>query len=322
MNTTSLPVIEVTGVRRTYRGRSAQESYEAVRGVELEVREGEVFALLGTNGAGKTSLLEILEGLAAPSAGRVRVLGHDPVAERARIRPRTGVVLQESAFPADVKVAEIAETWARTLSAPRPVVEVLEAVGLTHRAKVATSALSGGERRRLDLALAIMGSPELLFLDEPTTGLDPESRRTTWELVRGLVEQGTTVLLTTHYLEEAEQLADRIAVMHEGLVVREGTPAELVAGEPARIEFTLEQELRLPVLVGEHSAVRSRGIVRHSVVTRALEEDLRTLLAWAAEQGQSLGALDARSASLEQLFLDVARSSATDAPSTLQEIPA
>ena len=320
MNTTA-PVIEVSGLRRTYRGSSAKESFEAVRGVDLEVHRGEVFALLGTNGAGKTSLLEVVEGLASPSAGRVRVFGHDPVAERRHVRPRTGVVLQHSAFPPDAKVLEMARTWGRTLSEAQPVEEFLELVGLAHRADVAAGALSGGERRRLDLALAIMGRPELLLLDEPTTGLDPESRSTTWQTVRGLVAQGTTVVLTSHYLEEVEQLADRIAVMHAGVVVREGTPAELVAGQAARIEFTLASDERLPELRGEHVAVRSHGTVRHVVTTHALEDDLRALLAWGARNGLSLGALDARSASLEQLFLDVARS-ADDATVTPQEIPA
>src|SRR5690554_4947622 len=298
MNTTPPPVIEVTGVRRTYRGRSGHSSFEAVRGIDLTIARGELFALLGTNGAGKTSLMEVLEGLANPTEGRVRVFGHDPVAGRREVRPRTGVVLQESGFPGDLKVAEMASAWARTLSRPRRPDEVLDLVGLTHRSAVAVASLSGGERRRLDLALAVLGNPELLFLDEPTTGLDPESRRAAWDLVRGLVAEGTTVVLTTHYLEEAEQLADRLAVMHAGAIVREGTPAELVADEPARIEFTLDTDVRLPALAGDHVAVRSSGITRHTVETLALEDDLRALLTWAHDAKLSLGALDARSASL------------------------
>ncbi|NLF05376.1 MAG: ABC transporter ATP-binding protein [Actinomycetales bacterium] len=312
MNTTPPPVIEVTGVRRSYGGRSGTKPFEAVRGVDLTIERGELFALLGTNGAGKTSLMEVLEGLASPSVGRVRVLGHDPVRESRRVRPRTGVVLQESGFPGDLKVAEMASAWARTLSRPRRPAEVLDLVGLTPRSGVAISSLSGGERRRLDLALAVMGNPELLFLDEPTTGLDPESRRAAWDLVRGLVAQGTTVVLTTHYLEEAEQLADRLAVMHAGTIVRAGTPAELVAEEPARIEFTLDTPVELPALAGQHEAVRSSGLTRHSIETRALEDDLRVLLAWAHGEGISLGALDARSASLEQMFLSVASRPASD----------
>ena len=311
MNTADIPVIEATGVRRSYGGRSGSDPFEAVRGVDLTVERGELFALLGTNGAGKTSLMEVLEGLADPTAGRVRVFGFDPVAERRHVRPRTGVVLQESGFPGDLKVGEMARTWARTLSDPRDPAHVLDVVGLSHRLDVAISSLSGGERRRLDLALAVMGRPELLFLDEPTTGLDPESRRGAWDLVRGLLAEGTTVVLTTHYLEEAEQLADRLALMHEGRIVREGTPAALVAEEPGRIRFTLEADVRLPALAGDHSAVRSRGLVRHTVETHALESDLLKLLTWADRERLTLGALDARSGSLEQLFLSIADQSGT-----------
>lgn len=164
-------------------------------------------ALLGTNGAGKTSTVELLEGLAAPAGGRVRVLGHDPHAERAAVRPRTGVMLQEGGLPFDLTVAETARMWAGCTSGARPEAEVLERVGLTGRSGVRVKQLSGGERRRLDLALALLGDPEVLFLDEPTAGLDAEGRRDTWELVRSLRDTGTTVLLTTHYLAEAEDLA-------------------------------------------------------------------------------------------------------------------
>ena len=305
------PVIEATGVRRSYGGRSGSPEFEAVRGIDLTIERGELFALLGTNGAGKTSLMEVLEGLAAPSGGRVRVFGYDPVAERRHVRPRTGVVLQESGFPGDLRVGEMARTWAKTLTNPRHPAEVLDTVGLSDRVDVAISSLSGGERRRLDLALAVMGSPELLFLDEPTTGLDPESRRGAWALVRSLLAEGTTVVLTTHYLEEAEQLADRLALMHEGQVVRAGTPAELVAEEPARIQFTLDTDVRLPVLAGEHAALRSRGLTRHTVTTHALESDLLALLTWSTQERLTLGALDARAGSLEQLFLTIADQSAT-----------
>ena len=311
MNNADHPVIEASGVRRSYGGRSGSNPFEAVRGIDLTVERGELFALLGTNGAGKTSLMEVFEGLASPSKGRVRVFGFDPVAERRHVRPRTGVVLQESGFPGDLKVGEMARTWAKTLTNPQNVAEVLDVVGLTHRADVAISSLSGGERRRLDLALAVMGRPELLFLDEPTTGLDPESRRGAWDLVRSLLAEGTTVVLTTHYLEEAEQLADRLALMHQGQIVREGTPAALVAEEPARIQFTLDTDVRLPVLAGHHDAVRSRGLTRHTVETHALESDLLALLTWSAQERLTLGALDARTGSLEQLFLSIADQSGT-----------
>ncbi|HLV55692.1 MAG TPA: ABC transporter ATP-binding protein [Actinotalea caeni] len=298
------PVITTTGVRRTYRGSGAP--YEAVRGVDLSIGQGELFALLGTNGAGKTSLLEVVEGLAPASAGEVRVFGKDPYADRAAVRARTGIMLQEAGFPADVRAGEMVRMWAATLSR-RSDEDVLAAVGLEHRAGVAVSSLSGGERRRLDLALALLGRPDVLFLDEPTTGLDPESRRDAWSIVRSRLAEGVTVVLTTHYLEEAEELSDRLAIMHEGRVVREGTVADIVAGEPARITFTLPADAPAPPpLLG--SAERERGVAgtRYVVTTPQLQEDLFALLAWARDAGVVLGDLDARAASLEQAFLSIA----------------
>ncbi|MFJ3933431.1 ABC transporter ATP-binding protein [Streptomyces sp. NPDC090029] len=291
--------IEARGLHRTYRG-----GYRAVRGIDLNVRHGEVFALLGTNGAGKTSTVELLEGLAPPGSGTVRVLGHDPWRQRAAVRPRIGVMLQEGGFPSDLTTAETARMWAGCTSGARPVPEALELVGLGHRAAVRVKQLSGGERRRLDLALALLGRPEVLFLDEPTTGLDAEGRRDTWELVRALRDGGTTVLLTTHYLEEAESLADRLAIMHQGLVVASGTPAEVSAGRPARIRFSLPEEVapaRLPLSL--HAAADGRHV---EIRTHRLQEDLGALLRWAAEADVGLEGLDARSASLEEAFLDIA----------------
>jgi len=178
-------VIEVTDLRRVYGG-----GFEAVRGITFSVRRGEVFALLGTNGAGKTSTVELLEGLARPAGGRVRVLGHDPYAERDVVRPRTGVMLRGGGFPSELTVAETARMWAGCVSGARPPREALALVGLERRSGVRVKQLSGGERRRLDLALALLGWPEVLFLDEPTTGLDAEGRRETWELVRTLRDGG------------------------------------------------------------------------------------------------------------------------------------
>lgn len=228
-------VIEVTGLRRRYggAGRSAKsrtrrdgqrpesppggrKSFEAVRGVDFSVGRGELFALLGTNGAGKTSTLELLEGLAAPTSGRIRVLGHDPFRERRKVRPRIGVMLQEGGFPSELTPEETLRMWAGCTSGARPVAAALGAVGLERRKDVRVKQLSGGERRRLDLALALLGRPEVLFLDEPTTGPDTEARHETWELVRELRDSGTTIVLTTHYLEEAEELADRLAILHNG----------------------------------------------------------------------------------------------------------
>ncbi|MFB8771890.1 ABC transporter ATP-binding protein [Streptomyces broussonetiae] len=304
-------VIEVTDLRRVYGG-----GFEAVRGITFHVKHGEVFALLGTNGAGKTSTVELLEGLAAPAGGRVRVLGHDPYRERAAVRPRTGVMLQEGGFPSELTVAETVRMWAGCTSGARPGAEVLALVGLTEKTGVRVKQLSGGERRRLDLALALLGEPEVLFLDEPTTGLDAEGRRDTWELVRGLRDAGTTVLLTTHYLEEAEGLADRLAILHEGRIAAAGTPAEVTADRPSRISFELPEGY----FVGDLPPLAVLGVSGHEVEgrvvrlrTRDLQRTATALLRWAEESRVELRRLDARSASLEEAFLGIAREAAAGA---------
>jgi ABC-2 type transport system ATP-binding protein len=219
-----------------------------------------------------------------------------------------GIMLQEGGFPADLTVAETGRMWAGTLSAPRPVGQALELAGLGHRARVAVRSLSGGERRRLDLAMAILGRPEVLFLDEPTTGLDPESRRRTWLLIRELLGSGTTVVLTTHYLEEAEQLADRLAIMHQGRIVRAGTPAEVAASQPARISFQLPEGWGepLPELAGTLASITGRSVMLQAA---DLQRTLTALLGWADSRNVVLGALDARSTSLQEAFLAVAASS-------------
>lgn len=294
-------VIEAGGVRRRYAG-----GFEAVAGVSFSVARGELFALLGTNGAGKTSTVELLEGLARPDGGTVRVLGHDPYRERAAVRPRIGVMLQEGGFPSELTVTETVRMWAGCTSGARPTGEALDLVGLSHRARVRVKQLSGGERRRLDLALALLGRPEVLFLDEPTTGLDAEGRRDTWTLVRELRDGGITVLLTTHYLEEAETLADRLAIMHRGRIVTAGTTAEVTAARPARIRFELPEGVpaaRLPLSL--RAAAEGRSV---EIRTHHLQESLGELLLWARESDVTLLGLDARSASLEEAFLDIAQS--------------
>jgi ABC-2 type transport system ATP-binding protein len=292
------PAVEVVDLRRRY------GDFEAVRGVSFDVRPGEVFALLGVNGAGKTSALEVLEGLAPASDGSVRVLGHDPRRERAAVRRHLGVLLQVSGLPGDLTVAETVRTWAGTLTAPRPVDEALAQVELTGRADVRVRSLSGGERRRLDLALALLGRPRVLVLDEPTTGLDPESRRTVWRLVRGLVDDGAAVVLTTHHLEEAEELADRIAVMRAGQVVLAGTREEIADTQPATIRFTLDAGSPQPPVPAAVEVVGPGPRVEWH--TRSLQPVLAELLAWAAANGVVLRGLQARAASLEQAFLAVA----------------
>ncbi|GAA3488260.1 ABC transporter ATP-binding protein [Streptomyces cremeus] len=317
MTTNAELVIDVEGLRRTYAG-----GFEAVRSVSFSVARGELFALLGTNGAGKTSTLELLEGLAAPSGGRVRVLGHHPYTERAKVRPRVGVMLQEGGFPAQLTVLETARMWAGCTSGARPVEEALELVGLTKRLSVRVKQLSGGERRRLDLAMAVLGRPEVLFLDEPTTGLDAEGRRDTWELVRELRDQGTTVLLTTHYLEEAEELADRLAIMHEGRIAAEGRVDEVVAAHPSRISFELPEGYHM----GDLPPLGQLGVTEHQLTGRTLQlstSELQRaatgLLVWAEAAGVRLHGLDVRSASLEEAFLHIARDARTTTDTTKRE---
>ncbi|WP_199552522.1 ABC transporter ATP-binding protein [Streptomyces sp. N35] len=306
MNTTTEErVIDVTDLRRTYAG-----GFEAVRGISFSVGKGELFALLGTNGAGKTSTVELLEGLAKPAAGQVRVLGHDPYSERAAVRPRIGVMLQEGGFPSELTVSESVRMWAGCTSGARPIREALELVGLTRRADVRVKMLSGGEKRRLDLAMALLGRPEVLFLDEPTTGLDAEGRVDTWELVRALRANGTTVLLTTHYLEEAEMLADRLAILHEGRIALTGTPGEVTATQPSRISFDLPDGY----FVGDLPPLGELGVTGHEtdgqtvrLRTPELQRSATGLLLWAQEAGVELRRLDVRPASLEEAFLQIAR---------------
>jgi len=219
--------IEVRGLRKSY------GALEAVRGLDFEVRSGEVFGLLGPNGAGKTTTVEILEGYRKRDGGEVQVLETDPASAGGAWRERIGVVLQSSAMYETLTVTEMLRLFAGYYSRPRPVDEVVELVGLHEKRDERVRRLSGGQRRRLDLGLALVGDPELIFLDEPTTGFDPRARRQAWETIRGLRGLGKTILLTTHYLDEAEQLADRVAVIAHGQIVASGKPSELTGGTPA-----------------------------------------------------------------------------------------
>ncbi|GAB3810638.1 ABC transporter ATP-binding protein [Tessaracoccus terricola] len=300
-------LIEATNVRRTY--GSGAKTYEAVRGVDLSLARGELLAVLGVNGAGKTSLVEVLEGMAPATGGSIKVFGHDPHTERGKVRPRTGIMLQEAGFSGDLTIAETLQMWGGTLSSPRPIAEALEIVNLGHRADVRVKSLSGGERRRLDLAMATLGRPELLFLDEPTTGLDPASREATWAVVQGMLDHGTSVLLTTHYLEEAEQLADRLVIMAEGRIVREGTVAQITAEEPSRINFDAAALSQLPLddVAALPALLRAPETVRNDVVLTSsdLQATLGALLGMADARGVRLENLDARSGSLEKAFLSL-----------------
>ncbi|MGB6126126.1 MAG: ABC transporter ATP-binding protein [Gordonia sp. (in: high G+C Gram-positive bacteria)] len=301
------PVIAARGLHRWY--GHGDDTYHAVRGVDLEVEQGEVFALLGTNGAGKTSTLDLLEGLAAPDDGTVQVFGMDPLRDRRQVRPEVGIMLQSGGLPAELTVTETLKMWQGTCTHPTTVDEVLAQVHLTDRADVRVGALSGGEKRRVDLACALLGQPRLLFLDEPTTGLDPENRRATWRLLSELKQSGVTIVLTTHYLDEAEALADRIAIMHAGRIHRSGTLREIVSDHPATIAFD-HPGITLPQI----SATRIDAGSRVEIETRHLQDHLLELLSWAQANRLQLTGLTARAASLESVFLDVADRDTTEDP--------
>ncbi|WP_345414178.1 ABC transporter ATP-binding protein [Pseudonocardia xishanensis] len=270
--------------------------FEAVRGVDLEVRRGEVFALLGTNGAGKTTTLEVLEGFRARSAGEVSVLGLDPGRERHLLRERMGIQLQEGGFVDELTVGETLELWGRLSPREDRVARLLDRFDLVPRRDVRVSALSGGEKRRLDLATAVWGSPELVVLDEPTTGLDPAARRRTWDAIQELQDGGRTVVLTTHYLEEAEALADRVAIMHEGRVAVAGSLAEILASRPSSFSATL------PAGVAPPRGLDGPEVLVH---TDDLQRDLTAFLGWAADRGVTLTDLRAAPASLADIYLSI-----------------
>ena len=287
-------VVDVRGLVVAY------GSFRAVDGVDLDVRRGEVFALLGTNGAGKTSTLEALQGFRPRAAGRVDVLGEDPMVSTRRIRSASGVMVQEAGFVPEATPVTALQLWASLSSRVDDVDAVLERVGLAHRRGVLVKDLSGGERRRLDLALAVWGAPDLIVLDEPTAGLDPESRSTLWGLVRELRDGGTTVLMTTHHLEEAEQLADRVAIMHRGRIAVRGTLAEVLDQRPARITAVRR--------------VDDRPDEQIDVRTQDLQADLLALLLDAQRTGAELHRLRATPASLEEVFHSVVRSAPEPTP--------
>jgi ABC-2 type transport system ATP-binding protein len=276
------PVISIRGLRKTY------GDFEAVRGIDLDVHAGEVFAFLGPNGAGKTTTVEILEGYRKRSAGEVTVLGEDPQRGERAWRERIGIVLQSCRLDPYLTVRESLGLYAGYYSVPRPVDEVIELVGLTAKADARAGGLSGGQQRRLDVGMALVGDPELLFLDEPTTGFDPSARRQAWETIAGLRDLGKTVFLTTHYMDEAQRLADRVTIISRGQVVASGTPEDLGDREslPTTISYRLDGE-------------------EVSLETRTPVTDLHELTGRAVEQGLELEGLEVTRPNLEDVYLSL-----------------
>ena len=267
--------------------RKSYGAYEALRGVSFEIEEGEVFGLLGPNGAGKTTTIEILEGYRRRDGGEVDVLGFDPERAASAFRERIGVVLQQSQLWPNLTVTETHRMFAGYYEHPRNVDEVIALVGLASKRDARVKTLSGGQKRRLDLGVALVGDPDLVFLDEPTTGFDPAARRAAWEMIRSLRSLGKTILLTTHYLDEAEQLADRLAVLREGVIIQEGTPAELTGGS-SETEVRYRQDGR-------------EVVVRTTDPTKLLHR----LTAEALAEGRELEGLSVRRPTLEDVYLSL-----------------
>ncbi len=288
--------IDLRGLRKTY------GSLEAVRGIDLRVERGEVFALLGPNGAGKTTTVEILEGHRTRTAGEISVLGHDPGRNEPALKRRVGIVLQQTGVDLYLTVREVVEMIAGYYPAPRDVDEVIGLAGLTEQRDQRVKKLSGGQRRRVDLAVALAGDPELLFLDEPTTGFDPSARRQAWETVRGLTALGKTIFLTTHFMDEAQALADRLAIIADGQIVASGTADELIGATSAatRIRFRLPDGAIPPDAAGARVA-GSAWEIETDAPTRALN----LLTGWALETETPIGDLEVNRRSLEDVYLQL-----------------
>jgi ABC-2 type transport system ATP-binding protein len=290
--------IKVTGLRKSY------GNLEAVRGVDLDVSVGEVFALLGPNGAGKTTTVEIMEGYRSRTAGAVSVLGHDPALGERSFKARIGIVLQETGIDPYLTVAETIDQYREVFPHPRERDEIIEVVGLQEKADARVSKLSGGQKRRLDVAIGLAGDPELLFLDEPTTGFDPSARRNAWEMVKNLQALGKTVFLTTHYMDEAQFLADRVAIIAHGEIVAEGPPETLTAAEAStRVTF------RLPPGAPEFpESLRAGASIEDGTVRMSPAEPMRMLhdlTGWALQHGIELEQLSVSRPSLEDVYLQL-----------------
>ena len=297
---TAIAVIEVRGLRKSY------GPIEAVRGVDLRVMKGEVFALLGPNGAGKTTTVEILEGHRDRTAGEVSVLGYDPGRNDRGLRERIGIVLQSTSVEPYLTVEETIGLFRGYYPHPLPLQEILEVIGLEEQRRTPVRRLSGGQQRRLDVAIGLAGNPELLFLDEPTTGLDPTARRGVWDMIKNLRSLDKTVLLTTHYMDEAELLADRVSIIVRGKNAVEGTPAELVQQAGAiTIRFRVDPRLgSLPAGLGAE-ATDDNG--RYMITTDTPTHGLHQLTSWAVAQGIELEELVVARQSLEDVFVELVR---------------
>jgi ABC-2 type transport system ATP-binding protein len=303
--------VEVRDLRKSY------GEMEAVRGVSFEVARGEVFCLLGPNGAGKTTTVEILEGYRKRSHGEARVLGYDPAEGQRELRDRVGIVLQQCGVQHDLTVAELVEMYGRYYPRRRAVDEVIELVELRDKRNTRTNKLSGGQRRRLDLALALVGDPDLIFLDEPTTGFDPAARRQAWSTIRSLSELGKTIFLTTHYMDEAQNLANRVAVMRAGEIIAVGRPDELGGRDlrPAEIRFTLPAGVSLGDLPAVPSVERSLDGDRVLVLTTEPVAAAHALTGWALEHRVELERFSVMQPTLEDIYLELT----SDGPSNHNE---
>lgn len=293
-------MVVVKGLRRSFGATTA------VAGIDFEVAAGEVFALLGPNGAGKTTTIEMLEGYLAPDAGSIKILGLNPTTAGAEYRDRIGIVLQQSAIEKELTVTEALTHIGSWYSKMRPVAEMIERAGLAEKADARIKSLSGGQRRRLDLAVALIGMPDIVFLDEPTTGFDPAARHRAWDIVRELTAGGTTVILTTHYLDEAQELADRVAVIRAGVIVAEGDTATLGGRDlaEARISFRLDgiaDPNQLPTDGSAPSLERDRVVYATSTPTATLA----ALTGWAVTNGLELMGLEVTRPSLEDVYLEL-----------------
>ncbi len=302
------PVISVRGLVKRY------DSHQAVAGIDLEVRRGEIFAFLGPNGAGKTTTVEILEGFRRRTAGEVTVLGQDPATAAGAWRERVGVVLQESEPEPGLSVRECLAMYAGYYREPRDIEETISLVGLTAKAGTLGTRLSGGQRRRLDFALALIGDPELIFLDEPTTGFDPSARRAAWEVVAGLRQLGKTIFLTTHYMDEAEHLADRITVLSAGRIVAEARPRTLGGRDhmTTAISFTLPDGVAARDLPAGLGPLAEPGAAGRTVVhSESPLVHLQMLGDWALGRGFDLPDLDVHRPTLEEVYLSLTASTST-----------